>query len=83
VCVLWNVGQPKRKNNKKNGAWGRPKEKTIRKKKCGAAQRENNRKMDRACASVECEPGQREKQSERGSVGQPKGKSIGNWCMCV
>jgi len=25
VCVVWSVGQPKRKNNEKNGVWGSPK----------------------------------------------------------
>jgi len=48
MCVVWSVGQAKGK--------------TIRKNESGAAQMENNRKMECVCVVW--------------SVGQPKGKTI-------
>jgi hypothetical protein len=90
-------GQPKGRNNKKNGVRGSPKEKpnvcvflciglrprhmlsipsTKLEMECGAAQRENNRKMECVCVVWSVGAAQREKQSGKWSVGQPKGKTI-------
>jgi len=75
ACVVWNVRQPKGKTIGKwnvcvqYGMWGSQKGKTIRKMKCGAAQREINRQMKHVCVVW--------------SVGQSKGKTIRKWSVCV